>query len=191
MLDVPEDLPVPPETLALLQEMRTSGRVRMLGVAGGDATERHLDSGVFDVLATSFNIKSGWRERNRLKRAFQADMPIIGCEYQPFTPSAQAERIKPAGPLGLGRLLGGGAPKAAKLAKSPYAFLEDSNGWTAEEICLGYALTEPSLTTVQTTTQDPDHLHRLALVTDRDLPTGISAQIEMARFSESATSGAA
>jgi len=78
-----------------------------------------------------------------------------------------------------------------RLAKSPYAFLEDSNGWTAEEICLGYALTEPSLTTVQTATQDPDHLHRLALVADRDLPTGISAQIEMARFSESASSGAA
>ena len=64
-----------------------------------------------------------------------------------------------------------------------YGFLENTPGWTAEEICLAYVLTEPAVTTVRFEVDRIEHLERLAEVPDRDLPTGVAAQIEMARFS--------
>ena len=64
-----------------------------------------------------------------------------------------------------------------------YEFLTNTPGWSAEDICLGYALTEPSLATVRVTADSPQEVERLAAVVERDLPTGVCAQIEMARFS--------
>jgi hypothetical protein len=63
-----------------------------------------------------------------------------------------------------------------------YAFLHDTAGWTPEELCLAYALTEPSLATVQIDLGFVDRIEALAAVPDRDTPTGLGAQIEMARF---------
>jgi hypothetical protein len=54
-----------------------------------------------------------------------------------------------------------------------------------EEICLAYALTEPSLATMQVTSDRVRQLEALASVAERDLPAGVSTRIEMARFSES------
>jgi aryl-alcohol dehydrogenase-like predicted oxidoreductase len=64
-----------------------------------------------------------------------------------------------------------------------YDFLHNTHSWTAQQICLAYALTEPSLATVQITAETPAELEALAAIAERDLPTGCSAQIEMARFS--------
>jgi hypothetical protein len=65
-----------------------------------------------------------------------------------------------------------------------YAFLATTHGWTAEQICLSYTLTEPAVATVQMPIASRKHLATLAAVTDKDLPSAVSAQIEMARFSE-------
>ncbi|MBP7649752.1 MAG: hypothetical protein KA744_07890, partial [Phenylobacterium sp.] len=64
-----------------------------------------------------------------------------------------------------------------------YAFLHQTHGWSAEEVCLAYALTEPAFATVQVEQFRAEAIERLALITDKDLPTGVAAQIEMARFS--------
>ena len=184
-IDVGDDEVLAPHVLPALQSAQSAQRVRMLGVAGGDGVDRYLDSGDFDVLATKYNIQSGWRERNRLKRATQADMPVIGCDFQPFAPAAAVEEAKPTGAFNLGRLLGGGAPR--EKVTDAYAFLERSGGWTPEEICLGYALTEPALTTVQTRARTVEHLQKLAAIAERELPNGVAAKIEMARFSATET----
>ena len=92
----------------------------------------------------------------------------------------------------MGRLLRRtAAPQPIEAADGPYAFLDRTPGWSADELCLGYALTEPSLATVQTLTRDPDELQALAAVVDQELPTGVPAQIEMARFSALSAAGAA
>jgi aryl-alcohol dehydrogenase-like predicted oxidoreductase len=183
ILDTLETEDLPAHVIPSLQSAHAAGLVRMLGIAGGEATDPHIDSGAFEVLETPFNIHSGWRERNRLKRAVGADMAIIGTDYYPF---GRRQEDKPAGPLA--RLLGAGK---AKKADGPYAFFEHTPGWTAEEICLAFALTEPSLTTVQTRLQDAQALQDLAATVERDLPTGVPAQIEMARFSRTPATGAA
>ena len=64
-----------------------------------------------------------------------------------------------------------------------YAFLDATHNWTAEEICLAYALTEPALATVQLFAPSLDRLERLAETPEREMPPGLSAQIEMARWS--------
>ena len=64
-----------------------------------------------------------------------------------------------------------------------YEFLSKTPGWSGEDICLGYALTEPSLSTVRITADTRADVERLAAVVERDLPNGVCAQIEMARFS--------
>jgi aryl-alcohol dehydrogenase-like predicted oxidoreductase len=116
-IDVGDDEVLPGHVIPALQSAQGAERVRMLGVAGVDGVDRYLDSGEFDVLATRYNIRSGWRERNRLKRATQADMPIIGYGFQPFAPTA-TEEAKPAAGFNLGRLLGG-APFSAAAAGRP------------------------------------------------------------------------
>ena len=58
-----------------------------------------------------------------------------------------------------------------------------TRNWSPEEICLAYALTEPSLATVQIHAERAERLEALAAIPDREMPPGVSAQIEMARFS--------
>lgn len=188
LLDAQADEVLPPHVIAELEQARAAGTVRMLGIAGGDAVDPHLATGAFQVLATAFNIQSGWRERNRLKRAAEADMPVMGCDFFPAAlRGGPVEEARPAGPLKLSRLFGG----ARKPQRGPYAFLDRAPDWTAEQVCLGYALTEPSLATVQVAIRDPARLKALAEVCERELPTGIAAQIEMARFSADEKRGAA
>jgi aryl-alcohol dehydrogenase-like predicted oxidoreductase len=185
IVEAPDDEPLPVQVIPTLEDQVEAGRVRMLGIAGEDGVDAHLGSGVFQVLATPFNIQSGWRERSRLRAAVQADMAIIGSHYMPFAPPVEEDR--PSGPFGLGRLF---AAKKPKVDES-HAFLKRTPGWTPEEICLGYALTEPSITTIETGVHNAEHLQALADVVERDLPTGAAAQIEMARFSHGQLGGAA
>ena len=186
ILDTLETEALPHHVVPALQSAQQAGRVRMLGIAGGEATDTHIDSGHFEVLETPFNVHSGWSERNRLKRAVQAEMAIIGTDFSPF---GRRQEDKPqAAPKGLARFFGGGAKSRPE---GPYAFLDHTPGWTAEEACLAFALTEPSLTTVQTRAHDAAALQTLAAAVERDLPNGLSAQIEMARFSAHEKTGAA
>ena len=62
-----------------------------------------------------------------------------------------------------------------------FAFLHQTNAWTAEAICLAYSLTDPSVASILIKAPDIERLNTLSLVPDRDLPPGLAAQIEMAR----------
>jgi hypothetical protein len=128
-------------------------------------------------MATPFNSASGWVERNRVRSAVSREMAVIGLDYWPETlreepkhsflpkPSLWRRRTDPLADVG------------------GYDFLRNTPGWNAQQICLAYALTEPSLATVQVTAGSPAEVEALAAIAERDLPTGCAAQIEMARFS--------
>ena len=73
--------------------------------------------------------------------------------------------------------------KTHALTPQPYTFLHTTADWTAEEICLAYALTEPTLASVQIEPDNIIHMQALADVAERELPPGLPAQIEMSRFS--------
>lgn len=175
---VDESTVVDEAKLHALAELRDQGRLRFLGVRGdGDGLEACIASGWFNCLATPYNVLSGWRERHRLKTASTRGMSIVGYDAYP---ASLAEAAK--GP----KLVRSSIWRRASDPQSgagAYSFMGKTDGWTPQEICVAYALTEPSLSTVQVDAADPKRLAALAAVPERDLPSQVPAQIEMARFS--------
>lgn len=166
-----------PDAQGYLADLRAAGLALHIGVVGdGPCIDTCIDSGAFDVLATPFSLISDWKARRRIKDASARDMTMIA--YDPFPPAL----CRPGG--------GGVVPKAGLFRRAEplagagtYAFLHQTQGWSAEELCLAYALTEPAFATVQVEQFRAEAIERLAMITDKDLPTGVAAQIEMARFS--------
>jgi hypothetical protein len=75
-------------------------------------------------------------------------------------------------------------PKAGPLAGAgTYAFLNNTPGWTSEQICMAYVLSDVSIATIMVDPSSTQHLQDLAAVADREIPLAVSAQVEMARFS--------
>jgi aryl-alcohol dehydrogenase-like predicted oxidoreductase len=166
------------ELLAAAILTKEAGVVRRLAVAGaGELIEEDADSGLFDAIFTPYSLLSGWRDRNLVRRSLERQMGVIACDS---CPAELAELMEAAQT----QAKPGWFKKAKPLAGAgTYAFLATTNGWSAEQLCLAYALTEPAVATVQIAVADRQHLAALAAVTDRDLPSAVSAQIEMARFS--------
>jgi aryl-alcohol dehydrogenase-like predicted oxidoreductase len=177
ILDDPRGDELTPQALQMLKALKDSGRVRLLGVAGqSEATDAYISSGAFDLLATSFSLTSGWKERLRLKAAIDRDMAVIGYDFFPDAVRDHKQEAIKAGTWGRtasNPLAGAGS----------FAFLEQTQRWTSEEICLAYAMTEPSLCTVQILADRIERIEALGAVPERELPPSVPAQIEMARFS--------
>jgi|SRR6185312_14195180 len=180
VLDDPPAGELSVQAMETLKRLKDMGRVRMIGVSGSnDCTDAYISSRNFDLVSTSFSIISGWKERLRLKAAIDRDMAVVGHGY---FPDAVLER------------------QAASVVKSKlwsrqsnpldgvgaYGFLSDTPSWTAEELCLAYAMTEPSLCSVQIAADSISQVEALGAVPDRELPPNVPAQIEMARFSKPA-----
>lgn len=176
ILDDPKVSELSPKALEGLKAMREAGRARMLGVAGSDdAIDAYISTRAFDLLCTPFSLVSGWKERLRLKAAMERDMAVMGYDFYPeqFHGGAAPQSKK--------GLFGGGEHPLD--GAGTYAFLDRTPKWSGEELCLAYALTEPSLATVQIVGDRPERIETLSQVPERDLPAGVAAQIEMARFS--------
>jgi aryl-alcohol dehydrogenase-like predicted oxidoreductase len=183
LLDEPGEDEFPTAALTALKLQRTTGRVSLLGVGGaGDAMDLYLGSRAFDVLATPFHLRSGWKEQHRIKVASQMDLGVIAYDY--FPDVFRQAQTTPGVPKKRG-LLGAvaGAPEPHPLAGvGTYAFLHETRGWTAEELCLAYAFMQPNIATVLLRAHEVERLNTLTSVPDRDLPAGMAAQVEMARF---------
>ncbi|WP_296819122.1 aldo/keto reductase [Brevundimonas sp.] len=187
LLDEPAVDELPQATLSALKALRSAGSVRMLGVAGDeDVMDAYVSTNAFDVLVTPFNVEASWATRNRIRAAVERDMAVIGYDYFPKTLSSP-KKAETHGQPKRG-LFGLGGPKKDPIFKGvgTFAFLHQTPNWTAEEICLAYALTEPTLSTVLIDTADDKRLEELTAIPDRDLPPGLPAQIEMARVNQAA-----
>jgi aryl-alcohol dehydrogenase-like predicted oxidoreductase len=150
-----------PEDAAMLHALRDRGLARMVGVTcGRGGPNLDVVTAGYDILATPFGLQA-----------------LIGHDFFDIgAPPAEAEA-----PKGLARLF-----KRAPVAiadTDAYEFLRRTPNWTAQEIALAYALTEPSLATITVQTTDAATLDGLAKAVERELPAGAAAQIEMARFS--------
>jgi aryl-alcohol dehydrogenase-like predicted oxidoreductase len=168
-----------PDGLDFLVQLRAGGTALQIGVSGeGPAADACIGQAPFEVLSTPFNLTSDWKSRRRVRDAAAAGMVAIAYDPMP------GEMLKPAAaaakPSLLDRVM---QSNAAPADTGAYAFLHQTNGWSAEELCLGFALTEPSFATVQIEDAGAEAVEHLAGVAERELPTGAAAQIEMARFS--------
>lgn len=188
LLEEPAEDELQQSSLNALKALRSTGRVRLLGVAGdGEVMDVYVSTGAFDVLATPYHVNSEWKVRHRLRMAREQDMAIFAYDYFPEAldtarKAAASDQQKKRGLFGFG-----GKKKEGPLAGAgTFAFLHQTPYWDAESICLGYALTEPSISSVLVKANDSDRLKMLADVTERDMPPGLAAQIEMARVSAAA-----
>ncbi|NBB14892.1 hypothetical protein GVN21_05875 [Caulobacter sp. SLTY] len=165
-----------PSRAPQVQSLRQDRLVRQVGVCGeGEVADQALTMTGVDALITPYSLTSGWKERHRLKVASERNMAVIAYD---ICPVALTGDDKPS-------LIPKGWFKKKKAAdrKGPYQFLNEAHGWTAEEICLAFALFEPAVTSVRIEADSVERIAKLATVPERDLPTGVAAQIEMARFS--------
>ncbi len=185
LLDQPADHELPQTTLNALKALRATGRVRLLGISGdGPVMDTYVSTGAFDVLATPFHVNAGWQIWSRLRAAREGDMAIFVYDYFPdsLNTAKKAATVHVEKKRGLFGLGGGPSPKGGPLAHAgTFAFLHRTNNWTAEAICLAYALTDPSVSSVMIEASDIERLNTLSQVPDRDMPPGLGAQIEMAR----------
>jgi len=161
---------------AYLEQLREARFVLQLGVAGeGPALDAAIAQPAFEVFATPYNLTSEWTTRRRLREGAAQGMTAIAYDVAPAALLAPAKAPKLLAPLRRGE-------RQPLAGVGTYAFLQETPGWTPEELCLAYALTEPALATLQMDLTFADRIEALAAVPDRDTPTGLGAQIEMARF---------
>lgn len=190
LLDEPGEHELAQSTLNALKALRATERVRLLGVAGdGEVMDTYVSTGAFDVLLTSFHVNSPWQVRSRMRTAHEQDMAIFARGYFPESldsrRKAETAHVQKKGLFGFGA--GGGRSRNDPLAGAgTFAFLHQTTGWTAEQICLAHVLTDPSIGSVVVQADDAERINALAKVPERDMPPGLSAQIEMARIAAAA-----
>jgi len=185
VLDEPDDHELPQSSLNALKALRATQRVRLLGISGeGEVMDTYVSTGAFDVLFTPFHVNSPWQIRSRLRDARERDMAIFVYGYFPesLDTAKKASAVHEEGKKGFFGFAKSSRPKTDPLAGvGTFAFLHQTNSWTAEAICLAYSLTDPSVASALIEASDIERLNTLSLVPDRDLPPGLAAQIEMAR----------
>ena len=164
-----------------LEDLKAAGLCKRIGIVGeGDVVDRCLEAGAFDVLSTSCDVTSDGQVRRRLREAAHQDIVVVARNPIP------SDLIK-GSQLSLGRKAGsffGLKPRDTLAGVGTFQFLHTTPDWTPEDICLAYLLTEPTMATVMIEAHKPDIIADLASVADRELPTGVPAQVEMARFAE-------
>jgi hypothetical protein len=140
-----------------------------------------LDLVLFDKAGTTVIPQKSYDFVKTLQRSNAA----IGNEMAVFAEDTFPERYSKASDLIPQAAKRGwfGAKAANPLAGAgTYAFLHQTPDWSPEELCLGYALSQPSMSCIYVTADSAHHLEALARVPERHLPSSVPAQIEMARF---------
>ncbi|MGZ3304987.1 MAG: aldo/keto reductase [Asticcacaulis sp.] len=165
-----------------LEFVKTLQRSKMLRYIGAETETpdmaRLIHSRNFDVIRTSFDIDSSWDKRRQIDAAIASEMSVFADDTFPDAYRKASNLI----PAEAKRGWFGGKPKNPLAGAGTYAFLHQTPDWTPEELCLGYALSQPSLACIFITPDSPEQLEALAQVPERHLPSSVPAQIEMARF---------
>ncbi len=162
--------------------VKTLQRSKMLRYIGARAQTNDMadliHSRRFDVIRTGFDIDSSWDKRRQIDAAIAGEMSVFAEDTFPERYSKASDLIPKAAKRGWF----GGKAENPLAGAGTYAFLHQTPEWTPEELCLGYALSQPTLSCIYVTADHPHHLEALAQVPERHLPSSVPAQIEMARF---------
>ena len=170
---------IPQASYEFVKTLQRSKMLRYIGARAQTADMADLiHSRRFDVIRTSFDIDSSWDKRRQIDAAIAAEMSVFAEDTFPERYAKASDLIPQAAKRGWF----GAKPHNPLAGAGTYAFLHQTPEWTPEELCLGYALSQPSLSCIYVTADHPHHLEALAQVPERHLPSSVPAQIEMARF---------
>lgn len=177
---------LPDDSLNFLHSLQKSKMLRYLGGAGEtDDIADLIQSGEFNVIMTSFDIDSSWDKRRRIDDAMTRNMNVIAADFFPAMYRKESDVVPKAARRGFF----GGKAKNPLAGAGTHAFLHQTPDWTPEQLCLGYALSQPSMSCILIDADSLEHLESLAEVPERHLPSSVPAQIEMARFNEQSKTG--
>ena len=160
-----------------IQELRAIAR--HIGVAHCSRVERLAYRGAIDAVALEYNLTSPVTHRNLIRQLSGAGLAIVVDGAFPAVALEPPPPPKKTGFFG----------KPVYAPTGSYDFMHETPGWTAEQICMGYILTEPGVSTIRFGSIKPDRIAAAAAAADRDVPGGLSAQVEMARFGASGPGG--
>jgi len=174
---------LPDDSLNFLHSLQKSKMLRYLGGIGEtDDISALIASEQFSVIQTRFDIDSSWDKRRKIDDAVVRDMNVIATDFYPAVYRKASDVV----PKEARRGFFGGKAKNPLAGAGTHAFLHQTPDWTPEELCLGYALSQPSMSCILIDAESTEHLESLADVPERHLPPSVPAQIEMARFNERA-----
>ena len=186
MFSPPGTLSLPADTLSFLESLKQARMLRYTGARGETADLPLLIAGGnFNVIETSFDIDSTWDKRRQIDKAVHSEMNVIGANFFPDAYRKASDVVPKAARRGWF----GGKPENPLAGAGTHAFLHQTPDWTPEELCLGYALSQPSLSCVFIDADSPQQIEALCAVSERVLPSSVPAQIEMARFNDQIAAG--
>ncbi len=174
---------LPKDSLDFLHSLQKSKMLRYLGGMGEtDDITGLIASDQFSVIQTRFDIDSSWDKRRKIDDAVVRDMNVIATDFFPAIYRKASDVV----PKEARRGFFGGKAKSPLAGAGTHAFLHQTPDWTPEALCLGYALSQSSMSCILIDAESTEHLEALAEVPERHLPSSVPAQIEMARFNERA-----
>ncbi|ESQ83863.1 hypothetical protein AEAC466_11070 [Asticcacaulis sp. AC466] len=178
---------LPEASLNFLKSLQRSKMLRYLGaMAETEDLAAVIKTGKFDVVKTSFDIDSSWDKRRQIDFAVTRDMNVIATDFFPSMYRNAEDVVPKEARRGF---FGFSKAKNPLAGAGTHAFLHQTADWTPEQLCLGYALSQPSMSCILIDAESPEHLESLAGVPERHLPSSVPAQIEMARFNEQPRTG--
>lgn len=175
---------------AFLDHLREARLVRAVGLdaasqMNSDHIRDQIIDGRFQVLRTDFSLDTSWDRRHLMSLAVKRGISILGKDYFP-EPYRQEHLVVPN--LWRRKWFFFRAKEALD-GVGTYAFLYRTPGWTAEELCLAYALYQSDLASIHICPTTIKALQALSEVPGRHLPPSVPAQIEMARFNVAVQQG--
>ncbi len=165
-----------PEAHNFLRRLNETHTVSQVGVQVEPADYLSvLDAGYPTAILTDFDVTATKNRRLMLQDASRRNLSVFAQNYYParLIEGRQGESIRDH----LSSVHTGGLSGPDK-----YSFLTNENGWTAEEICLGFTLSQAQVVSVGVVARSPDHLDGLARVVGRTLPRALHAHIELGTF---------
>lgn len=179
LFDQPAAEFIPDDSLNFLDSLKRSKMLRYVGTTcEAEQMADLVASGNFDVIKTSYDIDSSWDKRRQIDNAVSKELNVFGTDVMPEAYRKASDVV----PKAARRSWFGGKAANPLGGAGTHAFLHQTHDWTPEELCLGYALSQPGLSCIFIDADTPDHLESLAAVPERHLPSSVPAQIEMARF---------
>lgn len=158
----------------VLSHLRRTEVARWFSVAGPPSVlDDAIARGQFDGLVMKSDPDGGWTDRNRIRAAAARGMGVVAVDVGLSVGVSEAPPPK----AGLFSLFN------RRTAPDEQTFRIQVPGWTAQQVAIAHALTDPAISTIMVQPTCTPTLEGLAWAVERDLPAGAQAQIEMARFS--------
>lgn len=167
-----------PGLLTILKEAKASGRIGRVGVLAADQDIAKMPPIIdFDARLCAYSILTtaqDWRQHLGPSTRKQS---IFATDW--FEPELAVQRTAPAPDtfsFDYRRSLSTPPPQ-------PYDFLHEEPDWTFEQLLLGYALAEPTVTSVIVEPSSTAHLQTLLIAADQEIPDAVLAKLDLLRFS--------